>query len=112
MDKCPDRSAAGACCATGQAQARCRAHAAQRVELEDGHIVAPPKIPQYILDTAKPEAPLPDDKSGAFSELAQAGPNITPSIFANRAQPVVVHRPSGPVHLTSVIAEGMILQKT
>lgn len=81
-------------------------------ELEDGHIVAPPRIPPNILEMAKPEAPMPDDKPGTFADLAQAGPNVNPSIFQNHAQPLVVHRPSGPVQLTSRIAEGMILQKT
>jgi protein TonB len=81
-------------------------------EIQNGQIIAPPKIPRYILEMAKPEAPLAENNPVNLADLAQAGTNVNPSIFPNHAQPVVVHQPGGTVHLTSVIAEGMILQKT
>src|SRR3954470_6345600 len=80
-------------------------------ELENGRIVAPPIIPSTIRYIASAEPPI-GDKSASISDLGQGGPAIPGEIFQGHSQPAVVHQPAGPVHLTSIMSEGLLLQKT
>ena len=81
------------------------------LEILDGHIFAPSKIPQGIVQLTKLE-PVPGD---AIPGLVQGltGPGVPGSLFPGHAEPPVV-RPEtkGPVHLSSGVVAGLLLQKT
>ena len=78
-------------------------------EMDHGRIFAPPKIPASIRFITTAEQPIGENPVG-ISDLSP-GPGLDPSIFQQHNQPAVVHHPSGPVRVTSTIAEGMLLQK-
>lgn len=80
-------------------------------ELDHGRLVAPPGIPPRIHIVAIPEPPMGDNPVAGVPDLGQEAQNVSPSIFAGHAQPAVVHPSTGPVQVTSRIAEGMLLQK-
>jgi len=79
-------------------------------EMQDGHIIVPTLIPPQIRILADPGPPR-DVSVVALAELGQDGPGVNQSIFQQHTQPTVVHPPSGPVRVTSTIAEGLLLQK-
>lgn len=81
-------------------------------EMQNGHLIAPPRIPRDILNLAKPEAPAAEIAIVGVPDFGQNGPGADDAIFRQHNQPAVVHQASGPVHVTSTIAEGMLLQKT
>jgi len=81
-------------------------------EMENGHILAPPKIPTSIRYIATAEPPLGDNIVGV-PDLGQGTPGVNASIFQGHSQQPIVHQAvTGPVHLTSTIVEGLLLHKT
>jgi protein TonB len=84
--------------------------ATDRSEIENGHVLMPPQIPPRIRILADPGPPW-DASVVAMAELGEDGPGVNQSIFQQHTQPTVVHPPSGPVRVTSTIAEGLLLQK-
>ena len=80
-------------------------------DLENGRIIAPPMIPTTIRYIATAEPPV-GDKIVGIPDLGQGGPAVPGEIFQGHSQPAVVHQPTGPVHLTSTMSEGLLLQKT
>jgi len=80
-------------------------------EMQDGHILAPPRIPPNIRYVASAEPPM--DNIVGMTDLVPGGSDVSTSIFQGHSQQPIVHQAvTGPVHLTSTIVEGMILHKT
>jgi len=78
-------------------------------EIDRGHIFAPSKIPRTISYAAAPEQPFTTDVTGLDPGIPDGPGSSLP------VQPVirVVHpAPSGPVRISTMVQEGMILQKT
>jgi protein TonB len=78
-------------------------------ELDNGQIVAPPRIPIGIVVPGKPEAAPVGEIPGW--EAASALPNGTESIFHGRPAPAVHPDLRGPVHVPSSIVEGLLILK-
>jgi|SRR5579863_1182410 len=69
-------------------------------EMQDGHILAPPRIPNWIRQIDAPESPGGTTIVGA-ADLG-AGPEIPGGIFQGHSQAPVVHQAAaGPVRLPS-----------
>ena len=81
-----------------------------RSELENGQLMMPTQIPPQIRIVRDPGPPR-DVAAVNLYDLGQDAQTVNPSLFQGQRQPAVVHSPSGPVHVTSTIAEGMLLQK-
>jgi periplasmic protein TonB len=79
-------------------------------EIDDGHLLAPPKIPTSIRNFAAAEPPLNDDSAGVFALGEVAAPDA--SIFRRNTQPSVIHPATDPIRVSSTYAEGMLLKKT
>jgi len=80
-------------------------------EIQDGKIFAPPRIPDKIRIIDAPEPPGGSAIVGA--DLGMGGPEISGSIFQGHSQPPVVHQAAtGPVRVSSMVVEGMLLHKT
>lgn len=79
-------------------------------EMQNGQIIAPPRIPTSIRMIDTPEPPGGNTIPGAIAELG-GGPEIPGGIF-NHAQPPVVHAVSGPVRLPSNLVAGLLVYKT
>jgi protein TonB len=80
-------------------------------ELSDGHIFAPSKIPQYISMFQGPEA----EPAANFTSLGDdAGiPGGNNEIFrGGKTLPVVRPENKGPVHISSGVMTGLLIQKT
>ena len=77
-------------------------------QMDGATLVAPRQIPRDIAMYKGPEAPAPI----TFAAM-DSGPDAATGIRdAFRAGNVSVAKPKGPVHLTSNMVEGMLLQKT
>jgi protein TonB len=82
-----------------------------QTEMQDGHIMAPPKIPTWIRMVAKAEPPVGDNLVG--SDLGQGSPDVNASIFQSHSQPPIVHQAvTGPVHVPSMLVAGLLVYKT
>src|SRR5579872_1444301 len=82
-----------------------------QTEMQDGHIMAPPKIPTWIRMVATAEPPVGDSLAG--SDLGQGSPDVNASIFQSHSQPLIVHQAvTGPVHVSSMLVAGLLVYKT
>ena len=81
-------------------------------ELVDGLIVAPPTIPIIRIRMIDASEPPGGDAIAGVPDLGQGGPTVPGEIFKGDGQPAVVPHAAGPVRLPSVLAEGMVLEKT
>lgn len=81
-------------------------------QMDNGRMFAPPLIPRDIVILHSPEAFAPGiEIPGA--DLSPAGPGNPGAIFAAHHQlPEVRVAPIGPRHISSGVAEGMLIQKT
>ncbi len=80
-------------------------------EMQDGRIVAPPRIPPSIKMLSKVELPPGSPIIGL--DPGQNGPEIANVFGGNDNQrPVVREDKKGPVRLPSTLVAGMLLQKT
>jgi protein TonB len=77
-------------------------------QMDGATLVAPRQIPRDIAMYKGPEAPAP------ITYMAMdSGPDSATGIReAFRPDNVAAAKPTGPVHLTSTVSEGMLLQKT
>ncbi len=81
-------------------------------EFENGHIVMPAKIPTGIAILTRLEPALNNAIPGLEAQLGD-GPGIPGSIFSNQAAPPRVRQEvKGPIHLSSGVVTGLLLQKT
>ena len=80
-------------------------------ELSDGHVLAPTKIPDKIKMLAGPEAPFAE--TTVAMEQGPAVPSGGEDPFG-KARPVAVVRldNKGPVRVSSMVVEGLIIRKT
>jgi periplasmic protein TonB len=77
-------------------------------QMDGATLVAPRQIPQDIAIYKGPEAPAP-----IMYMAMDSGPDAATGIReAFRPDNVSVAKPTGPVHLTSTMSEGLLLQKT
>jgi len=80
-------------------------------EIHEGQIFAPPLIPSIISIVGKPEAP-PESETAAW-DPGSGMANGDESIFRKQgAAPVVRPETRGPVHVSSTIVAGLLVQKT
>jgi len=85
--------------------------ATQSTEIQDGRIFAPPRIPSRIAQLTI----LEPEPSTTIQGLDQAmrGPGIPGALFPGHAElPTVRSAPKGPVHLSSGVVAGLLLDKT
>jgi len=82
----------------------------EKLEMQDGHIFAPPTIPITIRMIDAPEPPGGNTVEDV-ADLGQGGENPG-AIFQGRGQtPVVRQDVSGPVRLPSTIVAGLLVEK-
>ena len=80
-------------------------------EMQDDQIIAPLRIPRNILRIDAPEPPGGTNIVG-MAELG-GGPEIPGGIFQGHSQPPIVHQAAtGPVHLPSILVQGLLVYKT
>ena len=80
-------------------------------QIEDGHIFAPPTIPSTIKMVDRPET-LPTI-SAADMDPDGGGAVGKDNPFSGRtAQPVVRQATTGPVRISGMVVEGMLIEKT
>jgi periplasmic protein TonB len=80
-------------------------------EMQDGHILAPPRIPPGIRYIATAEPPIGDNVVG-LPDLGQGTPGVNTSIFQGHSQQPIVREATGPVRVPSTVVEGMLLRKS
>lgn len=92
--------------------ARTTAHAFQGPsEISDGHIYAPPKIPPWIKIVNGPEAPVAT--TAITMDQGPGVPGADENAFGHRRTPVVVHPgTSGPVRVSSLVVDGLLINKS
>jgi len=87
-----------------------RVHASHDLsEIRDGHLIAPTNIPILIKISTLPEAPFAS--TALTTESGPAVPGGGENPFGNRRAVTIVH-PAGPVRVSSMVVEGLIIRKT
>lgn len=78
-------------------------------EMQGNHLFAPPRIPRITYMANAPETPL---NSAAATMPLDDGTGAAAIPFGGPSRPVVTQRVTGPVRVSGMVVEGLLVQKT